>query len=77
MELYEEIIAKVFQRQYQCLKTETARIVETECYKALQKIKKVIEDDSLDDKQCFARIEKIVIILENIGSDGGTRHNFG
>lgn len=52
-------------------------IVEMECYKALQKIKAIIEDDSLEDTECFMKIEKIVCLFEQIGSNGGSRHDFG
>ncbi|MEE1055782.1 MAG: hypothetical protein UH239_00850 [Acutalibacteraceae bacterium] len=48
-----------------------------ESYKALQKIKTIIEDDSLEDKECFMKIEEIVCLFEALGSDGGNRHDFG
>ena len=47
------------------------------CYRALAEIKQIIEDRSMDDKNCFEAIEKIVRIYECMGSDGGTRHDFG
>ena len=31
---------------------------------------------SLDDAECFQRIEEIVCAYEAIGSDGGSRHDF-
>ena len=34
------------------------RIVESESYRALRKIKEIICDDTLDDPDCFDRIEK-------------------
>ena len=52
-------------------------IVELECYKALQKIKAVIEDDNLEDESCFRKVEEIVCIFEEMGSSGGGRHDFG
>ena len=45
--------------------------------RALQKIKAVIDDDSLDDPNCFYKIEAIVALFEALGSDGGSRHDFG
>ena len=33
-------------------------LIEQECYKALRKIKAVIQDDNLDDPECFMKIEK-------------------
>ena len=52
-------------------------ILENKCYQALKKIKAIITDDCLEDKECFMRIEKILHIFEEIGSNGGNRHDFG
>lgn len=51
--------------------------LEGKCYQTLKKIKAVIEDDSLEDAECFMKIEEIVSAFEEIGSDGGLRHDFG
>jgi len=51
-----------------------------ETYRSLfpcQKIKAVIEDDSLEDRDCFIKIEEIVSAFEDIGSTCGPRHDFG
>ena len=56
---------------------DIAQIVEGKCYQALNKIKAVIEDDSLEDDACFMKIEEIICALEEIGSSGGIRHDFG
>ena len=39
----------------------------------LQRIKAVIDNDSLSDFDC---VEEIVCIFEEFGSDGGSRHDF-
>ena len=52
-------------------------LVEMECYRTLRKIKAIIEDDSLEDKECFLKIEEIICAFEAIGSNGGDRHDFG
>lgn len=82
MELYKEILAQILKSEeihitFPNVQIDAAKIVELECYKALQKIKAVIEDDSLDDKSCFMKIEEIVRIFEDLGSNGGNRHDFG
>jgi len=82
MDLFKEILIKVFEKEevnviFPNLRCSVVEIVETECYNALQKIKAIIEDDSLDDEKCFAQIEEIVCVLESIGSTGGSRHDFG
>ena len=78
MELYKEILAKVLEQEsihviFPDLNINASEIVETQSYRALEKIKAIIEDDSLSEFMC---IEKIVCVLEEIGSDGGTRHDF-
>ncbi|MBP3304502.1 MAG: hypothetical protein J6L24_00895 [Oscillospiraceae bacterium] len=82
MELYKEILAHAL--MYGEVKVtfpnqnlDISQIIEGECYKALQKIKAIIEDDSLEDKECFTQIEEIVCVFEELGSNGGIRHDFG
>ena len=77
MELYKEILAKVMEKEemhviFPDLRLNASEIVEMQCYQALQKIKAIIEDDSLSDFMC---VEKIVCLFEQIGSDGGNRHD--
>ncbi len=78
MQLFKDILIRVIENNL----SETdfkymSYIAENESYKALQKIKAIIEDDSLEDDECFMRIEEIVKVFEDIGSDGGNRHDFG
>lgn len=47
------------------------------CYQTLQKIRDIVRDESLDDRECFAKIEEIVCLFEEIGSHGGGRRDFG
>ena len=47
------------------------------CYRALAEIREILRDDSLDDKACFRRIEEMIVVYEKLGSDMGTRHDFG
>ena len=54
-----------------------SEIVEVQSYLALQRIKKIIEDDSLTDANRFAKIEAIVSVFEELGSSGGSRHDIG
>lgn len=41
------------------------------------KLRLILEDESLTDEVCFQKIEEIINIFEEIGSDGGSRHDFG
>ena len=59
------------------LSTDTVRYLENRCFEVLGRIREILADDSLDDPECFQRIEKIVCELENIGVDCGSRHDFG
>ena len=82
MELYKEIlIGALMCGEIQITlageEPDISKIIEGKCYKALEKIKTIIQDDSLEDKECFNRIEEVVCVLEEIGSSGGIRHDFG
>lgn len=82
MELYKEILAHALtygevKIVFENPDEEISKIVEGQCYQALQKIKAIIADDRLEDDACFAKIEEIVCVLEEIGSNGGGRHDFG
>lgn len=82
MELYKEILAQALkygnvQITFPGNELDITKIVENVCYKALLEIKAIIEDDSLEDDACFVKIEEIVCVLEDIGSSGGARHDFG
>ncbi len=81
MELYTEIFAQALMngdiqltlRSPDCAFSE---FIEKKCYQALQKIKVILDDDSLDDPECFMRIEEIVCALEELGCPT-SRHDFG
>ncbi|NLS84126.1 MAG: hypothetical protein GXZ14_00720 [Ruminococcaceae bacterium] len=82
MDLYKEILTKILKEQkievvFLNLKISAKEIVEMECYRALQKIKSLMEDEGLEDKDYFIKIEKIVWVVEQLGSDSGSRHDFG
>lgn len=82
MELDVEILAHFLAQQnaqiiFPQLQLDAAEIVELQCYQTLCKIQKIVRDDTLDDAECFERIERIICEFEAIGSDGGIRHDFG
>lgn len=82
MELFTELLINALENgkievTFPDLKLDPAEIVELQSYAALRKIKKILEDYTLDDPECFKKIEKIVQTLELLGSGGGTRHDFG
>ncbi|WP_251318033.1 hypothetical protein [Flintibacter muris] len=52
-------------------------IVSTAAFQALLQIQKILQDNSLSDRECFYKIEAIVYELERIGLSCGSRHDFG
>ena len=78
MELYQEILRHILADEKiqasfpELTNSDSTKIVELECYRALRKIKA-----SLEDSECFYRIEEIVCVFEDLGSDCGSRHDFG
>ncbi len=81
MELYKEILINALEKQraevyFPDLKISANEIVELTCYKALKQIKEVLQDDSLDDAECFEKIEEIVCIFEKNCGGIAYRHDF-
>lgn len=82
MELGFEILAHFLAQQnvqitFPGLNLNATEIVELQCCQALRKIHEIVCDDIIEDAECFERIEQIVCAFEEIGSDGGVRHDFG
>lgn len=83
MELYQEILCHVLANEKiqvsfpELINTDVTKIVELECYKALSKIKAILENDTSADSECFQQIEEIVGTFEELGAGGGSRHDFG
>lgn len=82
MDLYMEILAHALtygqmQIVFPAQEKDLLEITENVCYQTLQKIKAIIEDDSLEDKECFYKIEEIICAFEDIGCVDLHRHDFG
>ena len=78
MELCQAILANATKNyEEDIVELDIEKLFEKECYIVLERIKAILEDDSLDDKDCFEKIESIVCLFEEIGSDCGARHDFG
>lgn len=75
MELYEQILS-AYCAECRC-RINGTQIVRDCCYRAMCAIQAVLADDTLEDPACFERIEQIVRIFEALGSDAGSRHDFG
>lgn len=81
MELYKELLLRALENgkisiQFTGAQVNLNEIIESKCYQILNKIKQIILDDTLDDKECFEQIEKIVCLFEKNGISSGFRHDF-
>ena len=79
MELWEEMVKEllVCGKIQLVISGEIKEVMESKCYKALSQIRDIVRNDALSDQECVGHIEAIVCVLEEIGSSGGTRHDFG
>ena len=72
MDMYKDILIKYILNTMDDLDA----FVEGLCYKTLMKIKVILEDDRLDDRDCFMKIEEIVCTFEELGIGIEYRHDF-
>ena len=80
MELYAEVLSELVRKgdiKINLSDENLIGLLESELYITLENIKAIISDESLEDKECFYKIERIICEFERIGSSGGTRHDFG
>ena len=81
MQLYEEILLKALANQtilvrFPDLEFNPEQIIKDETYRLLNEIKRIIHDDTIEDEECFIKIEEIICAFESAGSNGGFRHDF-
>ncbi len=80
MELYREILCHILSKtniEISFPNMESpSDLFRDVCYRTLKKIKSVLEDSTLDDTECFEKIEQIMEIFEDIGSRISQRHDF-
>lgn len=77
MEVYEQILMNKARELLREANKLGSQMVELECYRILLEIKAVIEDEKLDDPECFERIEDILTVFERHGIACDFRHDFG
>ena len=56
---------------------EVTAEIEKECMEVLGRIRAILADESIEDPECFERIEQIVCAMESIGLSCGSRHDYG
>ena len=77
MELFQEILLKHILSLEGKKNPSPEDFVHDQAYQALKQIKLILEEDQLDDHECFWKIEQIVRVFEELGSEAGNRHDFG
>ena len=76
MELYEQILCETIAKEViPSLRIDSSRLLELKCYQAILRIHEILEDEALEDAECFCRIEEIVCTLEGLGI-ASVRHDF-
>lgn len=83
MELYREILTQALAQEKTIVLFPDLRspdldvLINNVCYTSLLRIRDIIRDDRFSDEACYQKIEEIICELEQIGSSGGFRHDFG
>jgi hypothetical protein len=82
MELLNEVLAEAFKNkaaEILCSVTDidVEKLFEKECFQLLLRIRDILDDESLEDKACFYKIEEIVNVFEELGYYNLSRHDFG
>ena len=78
MELQDRILYEAIARDVlPSLKIDGERLVEMKCFQTICRIREILSDESLEDPECFWRIEEIFSALDALGIGGGGRHDFG
>ena len=79
MELYAEVLNELVRKgdiKFNISDVKLRELLESKLYKTLENIKAIVSDESLEDEECFYKIERIICEFEKIGSSG-IRHDFG
>ncbi len=81
LELYQELLLQLLSKQaiqitFPDLSLDLAQFVASQCYQALCQIKAILCDDTLQDAECFQKIEAIIEVYETLGSSCDPRHDF-
>ena len=81
MELYKELLRyfvwRINEHNPVALKSFFEDGVCAMSYRMLKDIQDIIRNESLNDLECFAKIEEIICVFEKYGVDAGYRHEYG
>ncbi len=56
--------------------TDFEKLIQSDLYDTINRIRTIIRDDTLEDAECFQKIEEIVRLFEEKGIDCDARHDF-
>lgn len=82
LDLFKEILINALSKEtaqvsFPSFDGNIEKLFEKECYQVLLKIKEILNDHTLEDDECFYRIEHIVRTFEDLGCMDLSRHDFG
>lgn len=75
-ELFQCYLKKMYHDFCELEERDFEGVIDSVCFNALSKIKEIIRNDELSDRECFEKIEAIVCLFEEMGIDGANRHDF-
>lgn len=81
MELWQSILVRILQEGsmevFFSKIDNLAALFESECYKTLLRIKRILENDAYTDKECFEKIDDSITEFDAFGGLDSSRHDFG
>ena len=82
MELFTQLFIKALEGRkvevrFPDAELDLAEKIESVSLATLRRIREIVMDDTLDDAECFKKIEEIVCTYEQPGIHCGVRHDFG
>lgn len=82
MELFTQLFTKALEGQkievrFPDMEFDLSEKIESVSLATLHRIREIIMDDTLNDAECFRKIEEIVRTYEELGIHCGVRHDFG
>ena len=82
MELFTQLFIKALEGQKVEVRFPDAELdlsekIESVSLATLRRIREIVMDDTLNDAECFKKIEEIVRAYEQLGIHCGVRHDFG
>lgn len=82
MELQQALLLNLLSRydlqvSFPDLDGSLSALADSQAINTLSQIQAILRDDTLDDPECFHRIEAIVSLLEGVGIDCEGRHDWG